>query len=233
MLLYFTESVQPSQLQLADRELKSRHVVSTMPSQQLARLVPDLPHLRANPSVTVGLVNLAWRNPPAGRLVSLEGFGYLIPRSTPRGKNPHRALGVVFDSDIMPGLDSVNSTYTKLSVLMGGHMYESAADVPSKGRLIEQAIETVHLHLGIKEAPAYAMAHVQTDCIPQYTVGHVDRMRELGQALSDQPWNGRLSVAGASYGGVSVNDCVFMGQSVANRLKAQGTATGLERYSVM
>ncbi len=47
-------------------------------------------------TVNVMVVNLYYENP---NLLSIRGFGYLIPRSVPAEQNPERALGVIFGSE--------------------------------------------------------------------------------------------------------------------------------------
>jgi oxygen-dependent protoporphyrinogen oxidase len=46
------------------------------------------------------------------------------------------------------------------------------------------------------------------DNMPQYTVGHADRVADVVNKLYIT-WGGALTVAGASYTGVGVNDCVL------------------------
>jgi hypothetical protein len=54
-------------------------------------------------------------------------------------------------------------------------------------------------------------------CIPTYTPGHVQRMKEMQSVLQDGVWKGRLDVIGAGVSGVSVGDCVKMGREAAAR----------------
>jgi len=44
-----------------------------------------------------------------------------------------------------------------------------------------------------------------TDSLPQYTVGHLDRVERIKAAVAEQPG---LAVAGAAYEGVGVGNCV-------------------------
>lgn len=163
----------------------------------------------------------------SSNILPVTGFGYLIPRSTPPSHNPHKALGVVFDSDSMPGLlDAPDQT--KLSVLLGGHQY-AKDEMPDKPTLVHQAVDTVARHLGVESKPTLGIAHQQKDCIPQYGVGHVDRMRELHTALEGKS----VSLIGASYDGVGVNDCIWSGLQTADKLVRDGHVTGLEGISAM
>lgn len=122
-------------------------------------------------------------------------------------------------------MPTLHPTGTNLSILLGGHQYSSSSEMPDEATLVRQGIDTVRLHLGVEEEPALALAHRQVDCIPQYQVGHVERMQELHEALDRI---GGLSVVGASYDGVGVNDCIWSGLQTAERLIREGRATGLE-----
>ena len=51
---------------------------------------------RSSASVNTMVVNLYYDNP---KLLAVQGFGYLIPRSVPLEQNPERALGVIFGTE--------------------------------------------------------------------------------------------------------------------------------------
>ncbi|KAF0374318.1 Protoporphyrinogen oxidase [Gigaspora margarita] len=212
-----------------DGTFRADHIISTIPSHELACLLPELPYLTYNPSVTVAVVNIAY-----GRqnLLPVKGFGYLIPHITP--SNPYHVLGVVFDSDAMPHQDYKKDKYTKLTVMMGGHYYNdlSGNDYPNKDELLSQAVETIEKQLGVYSTPLQCMAKVHRKCIPQYYVGHYSRMKELHYAIKKK-YGKRLSVGGASYFGVSINDCVTNSARLALDLLRNNDekviVTGLER----
>lgn len=213
-------------------------VVSALPATRLAALLdastaPIPSELRSMESATVMVVNLHYDDPS---ILALQGFGYLIPRSVPVSENPDRALGVVFDSSSVPGQDT--SPGTKLTCIMGGCLWSDRTEYPSSEACIAATRRLLHAHLGIPldVAPTHANATLQRDCIPQYTVGHGARMRALHEALSaksaERGWHG-LSVTGASYNGVSVNDCILNARKLARRIaNAQnGNVTGLESFA--
>ena len=177
------------------------------------------------PSVTVMVVNLYFRTP---NILPISGFGYLVPRSVPFAENPERALGVVFDSDATPGQDSAPGT--KLTIMLGGHWWNGWTGYPTSEEGIAMARAVLQRHLGVKEEPLFAQATLQKDCIPQYTVGHEERMIQLDQALRRR-WDGNLLVAGNSYAGVGVNDCVRGALDVVLGLTEGRWKTGLERFT--
>ncbi|KAH6584734.1 hypothetical protein BASA60_000829 [Batrachochytrium salamandrivorans] len=58
---------------------------------------------------------------------------------------------------------------------------------------------------------------VLRDCIPQYGVGHAECTEQVLEYIQ-QRYQGRLSLVGASYLGVSVNDCVYRARYVASQI---------------
>lgn len=249
------------------RDLQASHVISTLPPHTVPSLLADweaatsLPFIpeKPAPAVTVAVVNLYFRtpslltklHPPRThprhlRPNGLQGFGYLIPRSVPFSENPERALGVIFDSDITPMLHSTvpsGKQGTRLTVMLGGHWWDDWADVPGESDCVEMARSVLQRHLGIKEVPVTAIANIQRNCIPQYHVGHGERMRQMHEVLAfDSPskgsaLKGRLRVAGSWYSGVGVNDCLRSAWHVVQGLKQNpsgsgwGPRTGLDSFA--
>jgi oxygen-dependent protoporphyrinogen oxidase len=211
--------------------IQADHVISTLPSQQtLSLLSPTaaLPSLArvAPTSANVAVVNLTYY----GRLKMPNGFGYLIPSTVPDTK----ALGVVFDSDALPGQDQ-GQNVTRMTVMLGGRSrWNHTFDTMSREDFIDEALNAVQKHLGIPDMPLDVQAHIHRSCIPQYGVGHVTALQQLHRELS-QVYRGRLSLTGASYLGVSVNDCVWRALQLAKRLTTSTTevVTGLEAADVL
>ena len=127
--------------------------------------------------------------------------------------------------------------------MLGGHWWDDyePSDYPSPSTAIDMARSVLKRHLGIDAEPSAASATLQRDCIPQYTVGHEDRMAQGHDDLEDH-FGGRVRVAGCSYTGVGVNDCVRAAWELVQGLtgirKVQGELfwsepgkTGLERFT--
>ena len=168
------------------------------------------------------VVNLYYSNT---ELLPIHGFGYLLPRSLPFDQNPERALGVVFDSDATIGQDEIPGT--KLTVMLGGHWWNGWDTYPDEEEGANMAKAILARHLNIIEEPQAVRVALQMECIPQYTVGHASRMRRASSSLLDH-FHGRLRVAGNSYSGVGLNDCVRAAKELAMKLEVDSKATGLE-----
>lgn len=169
------------------------------------------------------VVNLYFSQPG---LLSVRGFGYLIPRTVSFEQNSERALGVVFDSDVSVGQDTIPGT--KVTVMLGGHWWDDWDIYPDEeegGRMARAVLER---HLGITEEPQVVRVALQKNCIPQYTVGHEERMAETSHLL--ERFDGRLRVAGSSYTGVGMNDCVHAARKVVDGLVDGTGKTGLDSF---
>lgn len=222
----------PSQIQ--SQESKSgnyQFAIATLPAPALSEVLkptnhPDqkVPHASIrklqehNYATTVMVVNLYYPNP---KLLPMDGFGYLIPRSIPVDQNPECGLGVIFASSSSVGksalapYDSVSQDTapgTKLTVMFGGHYWDGwkESDYPDHDSAVRMARTMLQRHLGITDVPEAARSRLQRDAIPQYTVGHLDRMYALSNAIRSD-FSHRLGLAGNWYNGVGVGDCVKQG----------------------
>ncbi|KAI9644902.1 oxygen-dependent protoporphyrinogen oxidase [Ciborinia camelliae] len=184
-----------------------------------------LPSLAETESVTVMVVNLYYRDED---LLPERGFGYLIPRSIPVEQNPEFALGVVFDSEATDGQDTIPGT--KVTVMLGGHWWDCFTEYPDEEEGASMAKSVLKRHLMIDEEPEMVHVSLQKDCIPQYTVGHEQRLEQAHYELLIA-YKGRLAVAGNSYTGVGVNDCIKAAKVVASDVARGNHVTGLERFT--
>ncbi|RKF54506.1 Protoporphyrinogen oxidase [Golovinomyces cichoracearum] len=203
---------------------KYSHVVSTLLPHQTSSLTSHLPSLAMIPTVTVMVVNLYY---DSEEILPVHGFGYLIPGSISFERNPECALGVVFDSDTIRGQDTVLGT--KLTVMMGGHWWNDFTSFPDKEEGARMAKAVLKRHLGIESDPVLVRVNLQKDCIPQYSVGHMDFLKRASMELGN--FKGRLSVTGCGYRGVGVNDCIAAARDLVSRMNSglgSQPTTGLE-----
>lgn len=125
--------------------------------------------------------------------------------------------------------------------LGAGRLDSGDPDVPVQVQdLTKMALDTLSRHLDIsKEVLAQstikAKLRLQIDCIPRYDRHHPERMKEVHRLLKEQQSN--MTLVGASYTGVSVNDCVLNATRTAELLAGAEIAgvprviTGLEHIA--
>nr|CAG4643225.1 EOG090X06SP [Ilyocryptus agilis] len=189
-------------------ELHASKVISALPSFQLAKLVakshPELSSLLEPINfVTVGLVNLEW---PDQRLTE-SAFGFLVP-STQKSS----LLGAVYNTCSFPQGDR-----TILTCMMGGRWFQSLfGDHVTEKQLLEIASKEIESILGISDPPSRFSAHILRQCIPQYVIGHYDRVKQIRQCIAHNNLN--VDLIGASFDGVSVNDCIHNAWVAVDRL---------------
>jgi oxygen-dependent protoporphyrinogen oxidase len=188
--------------------LDATEVVVTLPAQEtvevvgplLARL--DLPLLQHLPHASVTVVNIGLSDAPLP-----EGFGFLVPPDE-TGPEAPRALGVLFVSRIFPGRapagqDAVAAIYA----------------TPDLGEEdpVEVALEDLRRALGTRPEAVTSRVIRWGAVIPRYDVGHAPRAAWLVEAA--RAANPGLYLAGNYVGGVSVDDCLARGLSVARSLR--------------
>ncbi|XP_034249192.1 protoporphyrinogen oxidase [Thrips palmi] len=192
-------------LTIGNKKIQAKNVISTVPAQRLALLVerqhPILSReLSKIPCVTVAVVNLAFK----GKVLNYNAFGFLIP---PSENKP--ILGVIFDSCSFPQED-----FTVLTVMMGGHWFESRlGPSPSTKSILNTAVDNVRSILKISDEPCDHHVSVLKDCIPQYIVGHYERVERIRDYIRKHKLP--LFLAGSSFDGVGVNDVIFSAKKAA------------------
>lgn len=140
---------------------------------------PGVKHL------TLTTVNLGWKN----KVFHKKGFGYLIPSC-----ENESVLGVTFDSEMFGREKS-----TRLCVMLAG----------SPPQALEIAQDALKRHLGITAAPNSIDIHVAHNAIPQYQLGHAEKIR---------PYNTPFFI-GNCFEGAGVNDCIERAQKCAYAFK--------------
>ncbi|XP_038624647.1 protoporphyrinogen oxidase [Tachyglossus aculeatus] len=204
------------QVSLGDGSLEADHIISAIPAAALSQLLPALAAPLAEAlgpigAASVAVVNLQYRG---GRL-PVQGFGHLVPSSEDPG-----VLGIVYDSVAFPEQDGT-SPGLRLTVMLGGSWLQGLEAEAGPGgevapaRLLQRAQEAVATQLGLKETPTHSLVHLHQRCIPQYALGHWQRLESAARFLSTSHLP--LSLAGASYEGVAVNDCIESGRRAAAR----------------
>jgi oxygen-dependent protoporphyrinogen oxidase len=123
--------------------------------------------------------------------------------------------------------DEVKERGTKLTVMLGGHNWDGWPAYPDEQEGLALAKAVVERHLGITEEPEVFRVNLQRDCIPQYTVGHEQRLKTAHTNLQRE-YKGRLRVSGNWMWGVGVNDCLRSAWEVVRSIKDGTPGTGLE-----
>jgi protoporphyrinogen/coproporphyrinogen III oxidase len=159
--------------------LHADHLYATIPSYELATLIPTVPVI---PTTSITVVSLGYRK----NVLKQSGFGYLIPSS-----EQEKILGVVWDSSVFPQQNQ-HPEETRLTVML--HAEQGGLEI---------ALDAISRHLGIEDKPDVWHVYCARQAIPQYLVGHDLLLKTLNNSLPPH-----VTVLGSSFYGVSVNDCI-------------------------
>ena len=154
------------------------------------------------PSAAVAVVHLGYRRDALGS--QPEGFGFLVPR----GQGP-RILGALWPSCMFEGRAPEGS---RLFTVMIGGAHDPEGARLGDAKLLRLAREDLQLTMGIHANPYFVRVIHHPRGIPQYTMGHRDRLRTIENRLERTPG---LWIAGNSLRGVAINSCVTEAPGVA------------------
>ncbi|GAB4581530.1 MAG: protoporphyrinogen oxidase [Anaerolineales bacterium] len=175
-------------------------------AELLAEVAPELAgELAAIEYVSTATVSLAYRDSDLPR--PLDGYGYVIPRREGR-----TALACTWTSTKFP--HRAPEGYALVRVFVGRAGQE--ADLPwDEAGLLDIARKELKLTLGIIAEPVLTRVFRWEKAMPQYNLGHPERLARIDQALATLP---RLGLAGNGYQGIGIPDCIRSGELAVERV---------------
>jgi protoporphyrinogen/coproporphyrinogen III oxidase len=165
---------------------------------ELAELHAEIPHA-SSVVVTLGFRAKEVPHP-------LGGYGYVVPRT--EGSD---VLACTWTSSKWEDRAPAGSVLLRVFAGRGGGGDLTTED---DGALVALAREEVRL-LGIRAEPTLVRVHRWPRGMPQYVLGHPERLERIEAALERHPG---LALAGAAYRGVGIPDCIHSGEEAARRL---------------
>jgi len=198
---------------LADGEiLEGEGVVLAVPAFEAARGIRSFAPAAARildgiPFAPTAVVTLAFRRDQVRH--PLDGSGFLVPRG-----EPFPLTGCTWSSSKWPGRAPAGWVLVRAFLGWAG---DPAAIEGEEEDLIRRSVEALRPLLGLQGGPARAWVHRWPAGMPQYTVGHLERLAALEAAL--RPFPG-LQLVGASYRGVGIPDLIRQARETAERLCA-------------
>jgi oxygen-dependent protoporphyrinogen oxidase len=197
-------------------------VVLAGPASEAATLIYPLDRSAAEdlnriPTAPLAVVCLGYDAAAAG---PLPGFGFLVPRS-----EGLRMLGTLWETSIYPNRAPAGKAL--LRVMIGGALDPEAACLPD-AEMIRTVRDELQRTMGLDAVPEFVRIVRHRRGIPQYVGGHLDRLARIDAALVRLPG---LHLAGNSYRGVSINNCIAEAPAIARAALAsaeQASASALE-----
>ena len=150
-------------------------------------------------------INFAYRR--AAIQHPLNGFGFVVPFVEKRS-----LIACTFSS--VKFANRAPDNHVLLRAFVGGALQPEmfALDEADMLRRVEKDLQEL---LGITEAPLFAEAAKWKNSMPQYEVGHLDRIQAIENEVAQLP---KLTLAGNAYSGAGIPDCIRSGEAAAERL---------------
>jgi oxygen-dependent protoporphyrinogen oxidase len=183
-------------------------VIVTTPAhdaaQLLSNLIPVEP-LERIPYVSVATILLAFNKTEIQH--ALDGTGFLIPR-----KEKRTITACTWASSKWLHVAPEDKALIRCYVGRAGdqkHLGWTDEEMVSRVR------EDIHEIMGLDTDPLFMKVIRWNQAMPQYLVGHLERLNEIETELALH--HPGISVAGAGYYGLGLPDCIVHGQKAAGR----------------
>lgn len=201
------------QVGIANETMTANGVIIAAPAGAAAALLQSidadaaemLSAIQYAPSATV---SLGYRVKDLG--IAPEGHGYIIPRREGRP-----LLAVTWTSNKFAGRAPANHLLVRGFFGRPEHAEVTQADDAELVRLLREELRAT---AGITVDPILSSVTRWKVAMPQYAVGHLDRVGAIERRLADHPG---LALAGAGYRGVGIPDCIQSGQRAAEMMLAR------------
>ncbi|HSB53624.1 MAG TPA: protoporphyrinogen oxidase [Gemmatimonadales bacterium] len=198
-------------VELSDgRIIDSDAVVLTAPAPASAALLESMDRelsalLRQIAVVSTATVSLAF--PRSAVPAPLAGYGYVSPRV-----EGGPLVACSWTSNKFAGRAPADTVLLRCFLGRAGHDEIVTAGNDILLGVARDELRRVH---GINAAPLLSRVVRWPGGMPQYTLGHADRLARIGSRLTGHPG---LRLAGASYRGVGIPDCIASGWAAADSL---------------
>jgi len=193
-------------------------VIVAAPPAKAARLLADVApvaatELGAVETASMAIVTFAFPTLPTAT-PALPGSGLLV------GTGERLVTKAVTLSSQKWPLDADGLSFLRASV---GRVGETLPLQLEDGELIELVRRELRPLFGIDAAPVDARVTRWGGGLPQYAVGHLDRVARVRSAVASVPG---LAVCGASYDGVGIPACIGSARAAVDRVRAGVPAGG-------
>jgi oxygen-dependent protoporphyrinogen oxidase len=198
--------------QTAAEPVQAKSVIFAAPTDVTGTLLSQLDSsfeslLNSVEYAAVAVVALGYRRSDVGH--SLDGFGFLVPRSAGL-----RILGTVWNSSLFPG--RAPEGHALLTTFVGGATDPSAAKLQT-GELTSLVHREIAPLLAIKNGPAFCNVAIWPRALPQYNLGHADRLASITKNLARFPG---IFLAGNYLRGPAIGSCIEQALAVAEHVTA-------------
>ncbi|MBW2057753.1 MAG: protoporphyrinogen oxidase [Deltaproteobacteria bacterium] len=161
--------------------------------------------LQTIPYVSSAIVHLAYRRSQISH--PLDGFGFVVPRREKRSIMASTWTSVKFAHRVPDG-------HVLLRVFVGGAKNRTALGLDDH-EMVAMCREELRQIMGIEAEPLFTRVYRWERSMPQYTLGHLERVARIQELISRHPG---IFLTGCAYRGVGISDCIHEGEQAAERI---------------
>jgi oxygen-dependent protoporphyrinogen oxidase len=182
-------------------------VILAVPAYQASEMIRGIdPELAARLGeieyASSAIVNVAYRRADVDH--PLDAFGFVVPASEGRS-----IIGCSFSSVKFPARAPAGEVLCR--VFLGGAMQPEVLRLGDDELKAEVRRELMEL-IGARGQPLFIEVARHPKSMPQYAVGHLDRVAEIERLATK---HAGLHLAGNAYHGVGIPDCIASGERAA------------------
>ena len=137
----------------------------------------------------------------------LDSFGFVVPFIEKRS-----LIACTFSS--VKFADRAPAGHVLLRAFVGGALQPELLEL-DEDKLLARVLCDLRDLLGIERAPLFTEVTKWERSMPQYHVGHLERVKRIEARLANLPG---LFLAGNAYAGLGIPDCIRSGEAAADRI---------------
>jgi oxygen-dependent protoporphyrinogen oxidase len=186
-------------------------VVVAVPGRPAARLLADVApqaaaELERVDYASMAVVTLAF---PADRFPAVDGSGFLVPPVDGRA-----VKAATYSFAKWPWVRRAAGDLVVMRTSIGRHREEHALQVPDE-ELVARSLADLREAIGLAVSPVDRHVQRWGGGLPQYAVGHLDRVRRIRATVAEVPG---LAVCGAAYDGLGIPACIASAERAARQV---------------
>jgi protoporphyrinogen/coproporphyrinogen III oxidase len=200
--------------------IRTDAVCIALPTYAAAQLLQETDvklseELKSISYASTATVNLAYHRGDIPN--SLDGFGFVVPFI----EKP-TLIACTFSSIKFPG--RAPNGFVLLRAFVGGALQPDMFAL-DEVQMLQRVQADLRKLLGIEKAPLFSEVNRWPRSMPQYEIGHLDRVQRIDNHLIQFP---TLKLAGNAYRGAGIPDCIRSGEKAAEALASFFESKGLQ-----
>ena len=161
--------------------------------------------LRSIPYASTATINVAYNRDDIPH--HLDGFGFVVPFIEKRS-----LLACTFSSVKFAGRAPEGKVL--LRAFVGGALQREMFAL-DEDEMLDRVLKDLRELLGVEAKPLFSRVAKWPGSMPQYHVGHLDRIKRIEDLAQRLP---NLALAGNAYTGAGISDCIREGERAAEKI---------------